>query len=476
MNEELHSSANSAGTTSADEATEPCKSVLQKQGAYGKVPIHKHSKFGQLARISEVYALAKFVAKGQVADNMQNQIPYKDDDIKFCDDILGKVSRSFAAVIRQLPEGLCVEILVFYLVLRGLDTIEDDMEAFVGREKFKLDHLRNFYKTPFSQEGWSMDGVGQGDEKVLLQNFFKVVRVFKGLSLESQEIISDITQRMGEGMALFAGRNLTQGTHDIKDYNLYCHYVAGLVGEGLSRLFSSSSFESPEVTQSAKTLGNTMGLFLQKTNITRDYLEDLRDGRTFYPQEIWKRYSKTGDLSEFAESKYQENALQCLNHMVTDALGCVPECLKYMELLKNKQVFRFCAIPQVMAIATLADLYNNPKVFTGVVKIRKGLAVKLLNETQSEEALHKQFNHFARQILSSIPQGDQNSSKTKEICENIISLTNLKANLYGNSTEVQLLLSGTPIAIALAANWIGVFYASLLMVAFVLFIRMASLI
>jgi len=55
-------------------------------------------------------------------------------------------------------------------------------------------------------------------------------------------------------------------------------------------------------------------------------------------------------------------------------------------------------------------------------------------------------------------------------------LTNLKANLYGNSREVQLLLSGTPIVIALAANWLGVFYASLLMVAFVLFIRMASLI
>lgn len=67
---------------------------------------------------------------------------------------------------------------------------------------------------------------------------------------------------MGEGMALFAGRNLTQGTHDIKDYNLYCHYVAGLVGEGLSRLFSSSGFESHEVTQSAKTIGNMMGLFL----------------------------------------------------------------------------------------------------------------------------------------------------------------------------------------------------------------------
>lgn len=67
--------------------------------------------------------------------------------------------------------------------------------------------------------------------------------------------------------------------------------------------------------------------------------------------------------------------------MVMNVLECVPECLKYMELLKIKAIFRFCAIPQVMAIATLSELYNNPKVFTGVVKIRKGLALRLLNET-----------------------------------------------------------------------------------------------
>lgn len=67
---------------------------------------------------------------------------------------------------------------------------------------------------------------------------------------------------MGEGMALYAGRNLKQGTTDLKDYNLYCHYVAGLVGEGLSRLFTVSGYESSEVQSTAKTLGNTMGLFL----------------------------------------------------------------------------------------------------------------------------------------------------------------------------------------------------------------------
>ena len=81
---------------------------------------------------------------------------------------------------------------------------------------------------------------------------------------------------------------------------MYCHYVAGLVGEGLSRLFTGSGYESSNVEAASKTLGNTMGLFLQKTNITRDFLEDLRDGRAFYPKDIWMKYSKSGKLGELA--------------------------------------------------------------------------------------------------------------------------------------------------------------------------------
>lgn len=45
---------------------------------------------------------------------------------------------------------------------------------------------------------------------------------------------------------------------------------------------------------------HSMGLFLQKTNIIRDYLEDYVDGRAFWPQDVWKKHSKTGQLGEFA--------------------------------------------------------------------------------------------------------------------------------------------------------------------------------
>ena len=114
--------------------------------------------------------MLQFLIKSKLyGDGLNNEILKSNDDVKFCDDILGKVSRSFSAVIRQLPKGLCLEILIFYLTLRALDTVEDDMEAFKGKESEKIDHLNNFYRTALQTDGWSMDGVGLGDEKSLLQ-------------------------------------------------------------------------------------------------------------------------------------------------------------------------------------------------------------------------------------------------------------------------------------------------------------------
>ena len=119
-----------------------------------------------------------------------------------------------------------------------------------------------------------MQNVGEGDEKTLLEQFYRCGNVFRSLPEDSQVVIADITHRMGCGMADFVEKDLGQGTVSVEDYNLYCHYVAGLVGEGLSRLFHCTGYESPLVADVSTTLANTMGLFLQKTNIIRDYLED----------------------------------------------------------------------------------------------------------------------------------------------------------------------------------------------------------
>ena len=56
---------------------------------------------------------------------------------------------------------------------------------------------------------------------------------------------------------------------------------------GLSRLFSASGLEAAEVGKDDR-LSNSMGLFLQKTNIIRDYLEDVLQERHFWPKEVRK--------------------------------------------------------------------------------------------------------------------------------------------------------------------------------------------
>eukprot|EP00501_MAST-03F_sp_TOSAG23-6_P001576 GSMAST32.ASY1.ANO1.1641.1 assembled CDS len=108
-----------------------------KQGSYGKVKIHKLSSLSILESLlmnpSELSAIFRFkclgglpgVNKGVLA----TPLGYYRDPIS-----LDKVSRSFAAVIRQLPDELALPICVFYLVLRVLDTIEDDMNI----EKFRI--------------------------------------------------------------------------------------------------------------------------------------------------------------------------------------------------------------------------------------------------------------------------------------------------------------------------------------------------
>jgi farnesyl-diphosphate farnesyltransferase len=85
-----------------------------------------------MLHLDEVWAGLKFLAFKN-ADGMENRIDNSDENVRFCDEMLGKVSRSFSAVIRQLPKGLGLEILIFYLTLRALDTVEDDMEAFIGK-------------------------------------------------------------------------------------------------------------------------------------------------------------------------------------------------------------------------------------------------------------------------------------------------------------------------------------------------------
>ena len=162
---------------------------------------------------------------------------------------------------------------------------------------------------------------------------------------------------MATGMAEFVDKDLGQGIADLGQYNWYCHFVAGLVGEGISHMFLASGLKEPLLVVDLR-LSDQMGMFLQKMNIIRDYLEDYVNERAFWPQSVWKKYSHSGDLGYFANPTMEENkmaGLNCLNEFVMDAFKLVPDCLSYLSKLRCAEVFCFHAIPQVMVIVTLQE-------------------------------------------------------------------------------------------------------------------------
>ena len=360
----------------------------------------------------EIKALLKLKIRGSTyaaPKEPLDQLALQLDDRAFCYAALGKVSRSFSAVIQQLPDELKDAVCVFYLVLRALDTIEDDMN-FSLEKKEPL--LLNFYKHT-QDETFSLSGVGDNrDYMILLENYQKVYRVFNQLNKASKETIVDITKLMGEGMAEFAKRDVKT----ITDFDLYCYYVAGLVGIGLTRLFLAYNSEAIKLNNSNE-LSNSMGLFLQKTNIIRDYHEDLFSDRSFWPEEIWR--SHVSQLEELARNPKSADSLTCLNHMVLDALKHVPDCLEYLANVKDDKIFRFTAVPQVMAIATLAKLYNNPKVLTGVVKVRKGLAAKLMIYDITLMDVFKYFNKNIKAIAKKNKPASPCYLETKKVLDSI---------------------------------------------------------
>ncbi len=356
--------------------------------------------------LSAIFRIKFDASAPKPSDKSISELAMRLADREFCYGALAKVSRSFAVVIRQLPEELRDPVCIFYLTLRALDSIEDDMGL---NAEYKNQLLRNFH-AQCGDGTLTYPGIGDTEDyRMLMSHYDKVARVFSSLALPYRQVIQDITRRMGNGMADYADTKV----QTLADYDHYCHYVAGLVGYGLSGLFSASGLEKNDLKDRLEW-SNSMGLFLQKTNIIRDYKEDLDEGRRFWPREIWSNY--TDDFARFSREPEHPDSLACLNRMVADALRHLPDVVCYLKELRNPEVFRFCAIPQIMAVATLAKVYNNPAVFTENVKIRKGMAAKIMVYTNG---LDFTLNEIRRHLESMRAKALPTHPRDREIRDSV---------------------------------------------------------
>ncbi|PFH56627.1 hypothetical protein XA68_16243 [Ophiocordyceps unilateralis] len=333
----------------------------------------------------------------------QRDLASESETLRECFRFLDMTSRSFAAVIQELDHELLVPVTLFYLVLRGLDTIEDDMTIPVAE---KVGYLQNFHLT-MDQDGWQFHESNEKDRE-LLAKFDVVIAELKKIKPPYSEIIHDIARKMGNGMADYVQNTKMKedGLQTIEEYELYCHYVAGLVGEGLTRLFVSSKLGNPKLLE-RPSLTESMGQLLQKTNIIRDVHEDWQDGRRWYPKEIWSKH--VDEWEHMFDAGHRQQAVNCVSEMVLDALKHVEECIFYMAGMREQSVFNFVVIPQTMAVATLELVFRNPAILERNIKITKGDACQIMLEsTQNLLTACNVFRRYTRRIQAKNDPRDPN--------------------------------------------------------------------
>ncbi|GLT30642.1 hypothetical protein SLA2020_054330 [Shorea laevis] len=157
-------------------------------------------------------------------------------------------------------------VCVFYLVLRALNTVEDDTSI---PTDVKVPILIAFHRHIYDHDWHFSCGIEDYICTVLMDQFHYVSTAFLELGKDCQEIIGDITRRMGARMAKYICKEI----ETMDDYDEHCHYAAGLVGLGLSKLSHAYGF----VDLAPEALTNSMGLFLRQTTIIRDYPEDINE-------------------------------------------------------------------------------------------------------------------------------------------------------------------------------------------------------
>ena len=150
-----------------------------------------------------------------------------------------------------------------------------------------------------------------------------------------------------------------------------------------------------------------------------------------------------------------ELSKNCLNEMILDALELVPDILTFHEKLTDNNIFQFCVIPQVMAIATLENCFDNSEVFDKNIKIRKGLALKMLESSKNIEDMYSWFHTFIVKIKKRIRYNDPNRDRLLEICDKILVIISKKYTPPLLSTNAKLVIF---IALSLLISCIIAYY------------------
>ncbi len=302
---------------------------------------------------------------------MSNQ-PYAASDLAYQERILQGVSRTFALTIPLLPPPLRASVGTAYLICRIADTVEDSAVLdTVAKRRF----LEQFHTVvaggrgagQFAAEVAPLLGDDTLDaEKDLVRNTDCAIRLINSYGAVERAAIACCVRIMCAGMERFQEGRFTHGLPGLSEFNAYCYYVAGVVGEMLTELFCARAPGLAAQRQELMALSVPFGQGLQMTNILKDIWDDRRRGLCWLPRDLFARHGF--DLDELGDANPNHPAFEAgLKELIAIAAGCLDQAMDYCLCLPASEpgMRRFCLWPVLLAVLTLRKIHARPGFSSG---------------------------------------------------------------------------------------------------------------
>ena len=316
--------------------------------------------------------------------------PYPSNaDELFQHHILQGVSRTFALTIPQLPHELHKAVANAYLLCRIADTLEDDSKLSFDQ---KVAYCKLFVSIVAVTEDAhqfsltvprELGSHTSNEEKELIARTETVIRVTHNLNESQRAAMLRCVTKMTEGMILYQGTETLNGLKNQNAMDRYCYYVAGVVGEMLTRLFCDYCSTLKTNQEEMMHLSVSFGQGLQMTNILKDIWTDRERGACWLPAD---EFSSRGIvLGELDRTNKKEAFQEVLGSLIGSAHGHLHNALTYTLMIPRCEVGirRFCLWALGMAILNLRKINANRSFSSGdQVKITRS-AVKATVATTS---------------------------------------------------------------------------------------------
>ncbi len=301
--------------------------------------------------------------------------------------LLNDVSRSFALCIPLLEKNKAAEVENMYLLSRVVDTIEDSFLP-TDRKKALMEMFFDTLNYENIPEFVCELGKGTIDDhdKILSNegNFRMIIETFRLLDEKVRNLSVELLKEMSSGMVKYLEKDIG----DFKELDEYCYFVAGTVGLYMNRLVE---LKDKVTLDSAKAV--SLGRYLQKVNVIKNFRKDLSEGRIFWPSSLFQGL----DRSAACLAENREQAMGILAKMIDSAKSESAAAYDYIASVpcRLEGYRKFLLLSAFMAAESIKLMKDNQEIFanpTGV-KIPRARMPEIIcmsiEASQSNELLWK---------------------------------------------------------------------------------------